>query len=69
MSGDRLEGKIRNAIRIVEEEAHCKYTMHVSCVWFLLFRCESMSPLQSQLTQVPIMKKVSAHMKKTKSDL
>ncbi|CAK9041046.1 unnamed protein product [Durusdinium trenchii] len=38
MSGDRLEGKIRNAIRIVEEE-------------------------------VPIMKKVSAHMKKTKSDL
>lgn len=38
MSADRLEGKIRNAIRIVEEE-------------------------------VPIMKKVSAHMKKAKSEL
>eukprot|EP00435_Cladocopium_sp_Y103_P010907 s2584_g2.t2 len=38
MSPDRLEGKIRNAIRIVEEE-------------------------------VPFMKKVSAHMKKAKSEL
>ena len=38
MSADRLEGKIRNSIRIVEEEA-------------------------------PIMKKVMAHMKKSKSEL
>mmetsp|Transcript_36820 Transcript_36820/g.86440 ORF Transcript_36820/g.86440 Transcript_36820/m.86440 type:complete len:128 (+) Transcript_36820:252-635(+) len=38
MSADRLEGKIRNAIRIVEEE-------------------------------VPIMKKVFAHMKKAKTEL
>mmetsp|Transcript_116733 Transcript_116733/g.164087 ORF Transcript_116733/g.164087 Transcript_116733/m.164087 type:complete len:128 (-) Transcript_116733:97-480(-) len=38
MSADRLEGKIRNSIRIVEEE-------------------------------VPIMKKVMAHMKKSKSEL
>jgi len=38
MSADRLEGKIRNAIRIVEEE-------------------------------VPVMKKVSAHMKKQKTEL
>ena len=38
MSPDRLEGKIRNSIRIVEEE-------------------------------VPIMKKVMAHMKKAKSEL
>mmetsp|Transcript_57689 Transcript_57689/g.108107 ORF Transcript_57689/g.108107 Transcript_57689/m.108107 type:complete len:128 (-) Transcript_57689:26-409(-) len=38
MSADRLEGKIRNAIRIVEEE-------------------------------VPIMKKVMAHMKKAKTEL
>ena len=50
MSADRLEGKIRNAIRIVEEEAE-KGSKTVD------------------FGEVPVMKKVAAHMAKAKTDL
>lgn len=64
MSPDRLEGKIRNAIRIMEEEVwedlNVNLPHHAAVIWDIDLDASG---------KVPIMKKVSAHMKKTKSEL